>query len=102
MLRICLKKIIFSDACCYAEADFTCERNEKIVHYMWDDFRKLKRTRNGSSNFIKLFRGSEWKIGELFTDNQNVVCIACKGIMVDELLQLAMSIFGVCVKHGML
>lgn len=51
---------------------------------MWDDFRKLKRTRNGSSNFIKLFRGTEWKIGELFTDNQNVVCIACKGIMVDE------------------
>lgn len=69
---------------------------------MWDDFRKLKRTRNGSSNFIKLFRGTEWKISELFTDNQNVVCIACKGIMVDELLQLAMSIFGVCVKHGML
>lgn len=45
---------------------------------MWDDFRKLKRTRNGTSNFIKLFRGTEWKIGEFFNDNQNVVCIACK------------------------
>lgn len=28
--------------------------------------------------------------------------IACKGSMVDELHQLAMSIFGECVKHGIL
>lgn len=69
VLRICLKKIIFLDVCCYVEVDFICERNEKIVYYMWDDLRKFKRIRNGLSNFIKFFRGIEWKIGELFIDN---------------------------------
>lgn len=42
------------------------------------------------------------RLVKLFIDNQNVVLIACKGSMVDELHQLAMSIFGVCVKHGIL
>lgn len=37
---------------------------------------------------------------KLFTDNQNVERIACKGSMIDELHQLAMRICGVCVKLG--
>lgn len=101
------EKIIFSDASCYAGAGFTCERNEKIVHYMWDDcekhrsstWRKLKTVQ---VILLSLAEELSGRLVKLFTDNQNVVRIACKGSMVDELHQLAMSIFGVCVKHGIL
>ena len=32
---------------------------------------------------------------KMYTDNQNVVRIACKGSMIVELQQLAMQIFGI-------
>lgn len=36
------EKIIFLDVSCYVGVGFICERNEKIVYYMWDDFEKYK------------------------------------------------------------
>jgi hypothetical protein len=40
------------------------------------------------------------KIVKVFTDNQNVVRIACKGRMIRELHQLAMDIYAACVRHA--
>lgn len=62
----------------------------EIVHNMWDDFEK----HNSST------------LRELKTVQVILLSLAdeltCKGSMVDELHQLAMSIFGVCVKHEIL
>lgn len=68
------EKIIFSDASCYAGAGFTCERNEKIVHYMWDDFEKHKSStwrelKTVQVILLSLAEELSGRLVKLFTDN---------------------------------
>lgn len=74
---------------------------------MWDDFKKC---RSSTWNELKALQIILLSLAEIlsgrsvkiFTDNQNVVRIACKGSMINELHQLAMSIFAICVKHSLI
>ena len=96
------EKIIFSDASSFASAGFTCEKQQKIVHYMWDEIEQMKSStwRELKSICIIIDSLQSFLCGKLvkvYTDNQNVVRIACKGSMNVELQQLAMQIFGICV-----
>ena len=101
------EKIIFSDASRHAGAGFTCERCHKVVHYMWDDIEKCKSSTWRELKSLEIILLSlkdvlSGRLVKIFTDNQNVVRIACKGSMVDELHQLALCIFGICVQYGIL
>ncbi|KAK3090119.1 hypothetical protein FSP39_009337 [Pinctada imbricata] len=99
------EKIMFSDASSYAAAGFTLERNTKIVHYMWKDDEKNKSSTWRELKTICLVLkglGSDLsgKLVKIYTDNQNVVRIACKGSMKMELHQLALEVLGFCVAHS--
>ncbi|KAK3086407.1 hypothetical protein FSP39_017996 [Pinctada imbricata] len=99
------EKIMFSDASSYAAAGFTLERNTKIVHYMWKDDEKNKSStwRELKTIFLVLKGlGSDLsgKLVKIYTDNQNVVRIACKGSMKMELHQLSLEVLGFCVAHS--
>ena len=77
--------LIFSDASSFASAGFTCEKQQKIVHYMWDEIEQMKSSawRELKSICIIIDSLQSFLCGKLvkvYTDNQTVVHIACKGV----------------------
>lgn len=60
----------------------------------------MERTKDSAYYYFEPIRILTGKTVKVFTDNQNVVRIACKGSMNRQLHQLAMDIFGACVRHA--
>ncbi|XP_063416210.1 uncharacterized protein LOC134697851 [Mytilus trossulus] len=98
------QRVIFTDASQYAGAGFIMNDN-KIVHFMFDGhersksstWRELKTVEKNISSFKSDLTG---KFVKLYTDNQNVVQIVKKGSMKVELLDIALSLFHICLSHN--
>ena len=81
------------------------ERDSKVVHYMWNDYEKMCSSTWREIKAILVILESlqtqlSGKLVKVYTDNQNAVRIICKGSMKEELHQLAMRVFGLCVKNA--
>ena len=89
------EKILFSDASAFAAAGFTYEKCSKIVHHMWTDDEKIQSSTWRELKTILIIMESLGcflcgKLVKFYTDNQNVVRIASKGSMCQDLHQLDM------------